>query len=108
MSEQPLQKDFPVVDFVDDTPAYFTRMGDVCITMRAHGIEPGCKSAEEDAITEEMDRIWAKLTVEEREVLGGKPPEFVLRGGPHECGNAHPDVDAFTAPAVAPHEQKVA
>lgn len=35
----------------------------------------GCESAEEDAVLDEMDRVWSKLTVEEREVLSQDSPK---------------------------------
>jgi len=38
-------------------------------TSEAHG------SAEEDALRQEMDLIWTKLTAEERDVIGQEPPE---------------------------------
>jgi len=35
----------------------------------------GEESAEEDAVLDEMDRIWGKLTVEERDVLSQDSPK---------------------------------
>lgn len=35
-----------------------------------HGTNQGHDTAEEDVLLEEMDRIWTKLTVEERDVIG--------------------------------------
>jgi len=35
----------------------------------------GYESAEEDALLEEMERLWSKLTVEERDVLSHDTPK---------------------------------
>jgi len=35
----------------------------------------GYESAEEDAVLHEMERIWSKLTIEERDVLSQDSPK---------------------------------
>ncbi len=41
----------------------------------------GYESAEEDAVLAEMDRIWGKLTIEERDVLSQDSPKPLATRG---------------------------
>ena len=41
----------------------------------------GYESSEESAVLEEMERIWGKLTVEERDVLNHESPKLLLSRG---------------------------
>jgi hypothetical protein len=71
-------------------------------------INEGYEYPEEDALLAEMDRLWTKLTVEEREVLDREPPKSLIRTGPHESLNDCLDIDVFSAPGKAPRVGEVA
>lgn len=63
----------------------------------------GLDSSEEEALLEEMDAAWWKMSEEQRARIDAEPPRSLIRSEPLPVGSkALQDVDVFAAPSMSP------
>lgn len=69
--------------------------------VRIRWMYQGMESDEEDAILEEMDEVWWRLTEEERQRLNEQKPEsLILSKAPISRHRQFNDVDIWSSPGV--------